>query len=233
MKLPFIGFYLILLAVHIYVGEQGFAIAANLTKPLLLGSIILFFLWQSRKTKHSKFKGLMLLGFNFSLIGDVLLIFQEDDTTFFMAGLGSFLIAHLAYIWAFTKTYIDQEIALIKRQGWVMVLVIGYGLYFFNLLKDHLGGLFGPVILYVAAITLMLLLALNRFERVNTSSFLLVATGATLFVVSDSILAWNKFMRPVPYGHLLIMATYGLAQLGILLGSNAQLEDQHQYRNSL
>jgi uncharacterized membrane protein YhhN len=51
-----------------------------------------------------------------------------------------------------------------------------------------------------------------------------MASGAVLFVASDSILAWNKFVNHVPHSHLLIMGTYGLAQWGIAMGAVIQIQ---------
>ena len=158
-------------------------------------------------------------------------MFQSVHDGYFIAGLISFLLAHLFYLWAFTITYLNNhEIALIKRQGWVLVLVIGYGILFFREIKEHVGSLIGPVMLYTAAITIMLLMAVNRFGRVGRASFWLVASGAALFVASDSILAWNKFVESLPGSHFLIMLTYGVAQLLIVLGAIKQVEDTRENR---
>lgn len=41
--------------------------------------------------------------------------------------------------------------------------------------------------------------------------------GAFFFVVSDSVLSLDFFIRPIPYSHPIIMFTYYAAQLGIAL----------------
>ena len=43
--------------------------------------------------------------------------------------------------------------------------------------------------------------------------------GAILFVVSDSLLAFNKFFSPFNNAGVIIMLTYGLAQLFITEGA--------------
>ncbi len=155
--------------------------------------------------------------------GDILLIFQQVDGIYFVLGLSAFLLGHLGYIVAFTRTSDEgHNIALIKRQGWVMVLVFAYGYFFFKQLEPHLGEMIFPVLLYTVVICLMLLLAVNRYERVDRKSFQLIALGALLFVVSDSVLAWNKFVDPLPFSHSLIMTTYGLAQFFIAAGAMIQ-----------
>lgn len=226
MKKVFILIYAVILSVHLYAGSVGFTEIEMCSKPALLVSLIIFFLFDTHDKKGGKFRNLILLGLIFSLGGDVFLMFQNLHNGYFLAGLISFLIGHLFYLWAFTITYLNNhEIPLIKRQGWVMVLVLGYGIIFFREIKEHVGSLIGPVILYTAVITLMLLMAVNRYGRVGRASFWLITFGAALFVASDSLLAWNKFVHHLPNSHFLIMSTYGVAQLLIMLGAIRQVED--------
>jgi len=59
----------------------------------------------------------------------------------------------------------------------------------------------------------------SRFGRVSLFSFEIVFYGAVLFLFSDSMLAYNKFVQPLPNAGLIIMASYMLAQYLIVLGS--------------
>ncbi|GIW42018.1 MAG: hypothetical protein KatS3mg076_2595 [Candidatus Binatia bacterium] len=43
------------------------------------------------------------------------------------------------------------------------------------------------------------------------------AAGGVLFLVSDGVLAWNRFVRAFPFARLLVMTTYHLAQLGLVV----------------
>ena len=65
----------------------------------------------------------------------------------------------------------------------------------------------------------MAIMAVNRKGRVNTLSFNLVIYGSILFVISDSILAYNKFVFPISYSGLAIMSTYMAAQYLITVGA--------------
>lgn len=216
-----------ILAIHIYGGLVGNAGVANNSKPFILISLIVFYVMSAKKLKKNAFFKLILAGLIFSLGGDVLLIFQTGSSGFFIGGLASFLVAHVMYIFAFTKTYRrDHDIPLIKRHGWMMLGVFAYAYLFFKGLQDHLGEMIGPVMIYTVAISLMLILAINRYRRVSDSSFWTIFFGALLFVASDSLLAWNKFVDPLPLSNLSIMLTYGLAQFGICYGAIFQMEDQ-------
>ncbi len=217
--------YLSLLAIHLVSGEIEFSFLTALTKPALLTSLIVYFFLNLSLYGKSPFAYLILFGLVFSLGGDVVLMFQ-DRGSFFIFGLGSFMLAHVLYIIAFSKTYEqNHEIKLLKRYGWVMILVVGYGYFFFNAIKEFLHDMIGPVMVYTMVISLMLLIALNRYKKVSPRSFRSIAIGAILFVASDSILAWNKFVHELDHSHFLIMITYGLAQYCISYGAVIQVRD--------
>ncbi len=218
--------YLVVLIVHLAAGVLGWEETLFITKPMLLSILLLYVLTYVLRFRAGVFGYVVCAALFFSLLGDVFLMFQQWDNTYFILGLSAFLLAHVLYTYAFTRTYIaNHEIALLKKYGWVMVAVVGYGFYFFNLIKDHLHDMIGPVMVYTMAIIVMLLIALNRFKKVNDRSFWYTAVGAILFVASDSILAWNKFVNELDYSHVSIMLTYGLAQLGIALGATEQIAD--------
>lgn len=225
MKRIFIIFYSVILFVHLFAGSFGNEYLEFATKPLLLSSLLVFFIFSTQRMDYGKFRKLIVGGLFFSFLGDVFLMFQSGSSTYFMLGLSAFFIAHLLYLWAFTRVYIkNQEVELIKKQGWIMILILGYGIFFFRTVKDHLGKMSGPVIAYITVISLMLLMAVNRYNRVGKVSFWLITIGALLFVASDSFLAWNKFMEPFDDAHILIMGTYGIAQLCIMLGALRQVK---------
>jgi len=144
-----------------------------------------------------------------SSIGDILLDLSPD---FFVAGLGSFLLAHLTYVLLFVRA---RPSPLRPKAGRLalMLAVILYAASFAAWLIPTLGSLAIPVALYIAAITAMVIAAiLARFP----SHW--VVTGAILFLISDSILAVDKFKRPVPMRDYLVWITYYAAQYAITTG---------------
>ncbi|HKL39915.1 MAG TPA: lysoplasmalogenase family protein, partial [Cryomorphaceae bacterium] len=80
-------FYFLILAVHIFAGEQHYEMIATVSKPAILSSLIVFFILNILKNKKSSFGILILAGLCFSLVGDFLLIFQETPI-YFTLGLG-------------------------------------------------------------------------------------------------------------------------------------------------
>ena len=76
-----------------------------------------------------------------------------------------------------------------------------------------------PVLIYAIIISLMAIMATNRYGRTNRVSFIMVLMGAIFFLASDTALAINKFSSPYAYSGIVIMATYMLAQYYITRGA--------------
>lgn len=93
-----------------------------------------------------------------------------------------------------------------------------YGTIFYLLLYNNLGGLKVPVFVYTTVLISMNIFALNRFGKVNDKSFQLIMIGAICFALSDSLLALNKFLIPLPLAGVWILATYAAAQYFITQG---------------
>jgi uncharacterized membrane protein YhhN len=91
----------------------------------------------------------------------------------------------------------------------------------FLMTTGDLGGLIGPVYIYVLIITTMLWRAACRLDVPSLPRFSIWAglVGALLFVVSDSILAFRLFGTPIQLGGIAVMTTYWLGQLGIALSA--------------
>lgn len=188
-----------------------------ITKPLITISLILFVYFTIKR--KSRFTNKIITGLFFSLVGDIFLMFPHVDELYFMLGLGSFLIAHLFYIAAF---YLDStnKIEVERRYVLPIFLVFGFScMAYYLLLRPHLESMNIPVLVYSFTITLMAIMAALRYGKTNTKSFAWVLLGAILFMASDSILAYNKFVERIAIGDLLIMATYMLAQFFIAMGT--------------
>ena len=184
----------------------------NVAKPLILISLILFFYLQgkhlSQKTRRNT-----LFALTFSLVGDVLLMFDEVSLNFFLIGLISFLLAHVFYI----VVFIEKKNRLKKPIPFGTLLII-YALGLFYILYDGLGHMLIPVSIYMLVILSMAVTAALRKGNVPNLSYNLVFIGVLLFLISDSILAVNKFYGDILYEHLLIMSTYAFAQYCIVMG---------------
>lgn len=223
-KLFSFGAFYIIAGIHL-AAILGGAILNSLviiTKPLLLLLLGIIYYHQAGRVNKAH-RNFMLAALSFSWLGDVLLLFQQNDPVFFLAGLISFLAAHLCYILAFGKISVHHAPSIIRQQPWLALLFVAYGLLFFFFISHGLGGMLIPVLVYMFVILLMGLAALNRFRRVEYHSFLLVFAGAMSFMLSDSLLAINKFATPFAMAGFLIMVTYIAAQYLIVKGSLKQM----------
>jgi uncharacterized membrane protein YhhN len=187
-----------------------------ITKPLSLVALILWFNAIGGFHSSGWWFGAGLI---FSLGGDVFLLLRRR---FFIAGLLSFLIAHLCYITGFLQGELKLSWFIILPIA--IVVMIGVAAY-----PRIIGGvrrrlehryLLIPVILYMLTITTMLFTAMLTWFRPEWNVWAATAAslGAILFTVSDSLLAAGRFLRPVPYGNFLVMFTYHMGQLGIITG---------------
>lgn len=183
-----------------------------ITKPSLLTALIIYFYYNS-KEHPSKTRIMTLLALVFSLMGDVFLMFVHQSPNFFMFGLVSFFLAHVFYIVIFWR----RRNTKINSAGLITILMV-YAIGLFYLLRNSLGDLLIPVIFYIIIILTMVITAFLRQEKVSKISFILVFLGAILFVISDSILALNKFYMPLRFSSISIMLTYALAQYFIVMG---------------
>ena len=158
----------------------------------------------------------LLITLFFALGGDVFLMFEAP--IFFQLGLGSFLLMQILYI----KTFLKE--VKWKKFHWLydtffLVFVVGYVLFFLNLLWPGLvAGLQIPVVLYAIALGSMAYSAFLRKLYTWGDSYWLIFIGALFFVLSDSLLAYNKFVAPFSGNSFWVMSTYILAQLLLTLG---------------
>ncbi|HIO72331.1 MAG TPA: lysoplasmalogenase [Flavobacteriales bacterium] len=192
-------------------------------KPLLLIVIsVLFYL--ETKSNYTSFAKLMQAGFLLAWLGDVLLMFVERDPMFFMLGLGAFLTTHILYALAFKKSVSNSEsTAYLKKSPMAAAPFVLLGGVLLYMLYPNLNELLIPVFIYTAVIVTMVICALNRRGRVSDLSYKLIYYGALVFMLSDSLLAVNKFMNPIPYSGVFIMVPYIVAQFMIMKGSIVQV----------
>lgn len=177
-------------------------------KPLALATLI--GLAVTLGATDTEAGGWLLCALAFGLLGDVMLL--ADGLGRFRAGLAAFLVGHLAYVVAFWHHGLDWS-------GWWPWAAAGLLVLAVVATRDVVpatwreGGptLAGPVALYTLVIGSMLVTGFATQEP-------LVALGAAIFVASDSILSVDRFVRPLPRGHLMVMVTYHLGQALIVAG---------------
>lgn len=191
-----------------------------ITKPLLMVALGAYYFMATRENRTSA-HWLVLTGFLFSWSGDINLMFVYKQEYFFLLGLVSFLITHILYIMAFHKdSNQGGSPRLLASKPYVAIPIIILYLGLLYILYDKIeSGMKVAVIVYATIITAMVLAAVNRYDRVPASSFQLVLFGALLFMISDSMIAINKFYEPFSWASLGIMLTYITSQYLIARGT--------------
>lgn len=214
-KKPFERIFLQVAAGHLGFHLLEIPLGIALTKVLLMPILVAFFLQQTGAVRRAEQRW-MLVAMASSWLGDVLLI-GGDRPDLFIAGLAAFLTAQLAYAATFSLSR-ERKKGLVISKPWyaLPVLALAGAVYFY--LYPNLGEMSIPVSIYVLAISSMVLSAINRLNWAGEKSGLWVLLGALSFLLSDALLAVNKFVDPIPLAGVWIMLTYLTAQYLIVKG---------------
>lgn len=218
MKTKLFSFiFALVFIVQLYAETAGNMFLLQFSKPLIVISLMVW-LYSSTNLK-GRFHKRIFTGLIFALAGDVLLMLQAGRPMFFIYGLIAFLLCHIFYIRAFTLDHRSNPKHRTPYFLWIVGVfaIFCSGLFFY--LQPKLGAMQFPVLMYAIIITVMALMAVNRYGKVNIFSFKLILYGALFFLLSDSVLAINKFTQTIPQAGVLIMATYMIAQYLIVYGT--------------
>jgi alkenylglycerophosphocholine/alkenylglycerophosphoethanolamine hydrolase len=157
----------------------------------------------------------VLVALALSLCGDVFLMFGDGaraSDRAFIAGLVSFLLAHLAFVWAFAQGLRAPELP-----GWLAIVVF-YAVGLLLVLLPRAGALKLPVLAYCRVLAAMVFAAAARHASFGDTSSLLAVLGALLFLVSDSLLGVRRFVGRFRGAQALILSTYWGA-IGLIAAS--------------
>ncbi len=186
-----------------------------LAKPLIVPSLLMTYFFH-----QSVVNRIFVVAMIFCWLGDVFLMFDSANELFFIFGLAAFLLGHVSFTVAYRQLRNKEGAGLNNPQKLRFsfpVLLIGTGLV--TILYPVLGDLKVPVMVYALVLTLMVLQSIFRYGFTSSSSFRNICIGALFFLASDSLLAINKFLQPLPNASLLIMVTYMAAQYLITIGA--------------
>lgn len=206
-----------------------YSVALNyLSKPLLL--LCLLLAWAIHSKLQSRFARLIAGAFLFSWFGDLLLMLVSsalgEKVPFFILGLASFLIAHLFFIAAFWHWKGGQK-GLIQQKPWLIIPFLAFWGLLLYVLWPGLGDLQLPVFAYSLVLILMTVSAHNLLNLMNKPFQQYLSLGTILFVLSDSLIAVNKFAQAFAGASFAIMLTYIAAQYLIYLGAKRMFSGPH------
>jgi len=206
-------------------GLNWWAVARNIrrleywTKPGAMLALLGWMWWARPAGQGLGPWGWFAAGIALSMLGDIFLMLPKER---FIAGLAAFLLAHLAYVAGLNLapvplTWVTAVVVfLVGVTGGRLFLRIAAGLQAAGKQK-----LIRPVLVYSGVISVMLISALLTLLRADwqPGPALLVSGGAFLFYLSDSLLAWNRFVLPLRHGQLKVRITYHLGQIGLVVGA--------------
>jgi len=188
----------------------GWATLHFVFKPLTMLLAIVSVLVRARRAGAvQRFDFLLAAALVASLAGDVFLMLPGG---YFIAGLASFLIAHLFYIALFRQ----GAPWFASRRALIAALTAGAAMYAWVWT-----GLGEPVLkvavaAYVSVISLMVAQAMGRATVQRDAAAKAVALGAGIFMLSDSLIAINRFVQPLPLVSLWVLTSYYVAQFLML-----------------
>lgn len=209
----FLGIAILNIISEVWVFQPGILA----TKPLLMITLALTFGLGLPPSKRRGWVRWFFASAFFSWEGDVLLLFTATPGfPFFIAGLSSFLLAHLYYLLGFRQIlHQSGQTGYLRGRWWLVLPFAVYLLLFHGILWEGLGSMRMPVIVYSLVIVAMALGALQLRKVLEAPLFRLLFGGILLFVLSDSLIALNMFAQPIPGARWLIMLTYITAQAAI------------------
>jgi len=218
MKTKLFSFlFLLLFVIQLYAEYTDSVQLRTFARPLIV-IVLLAWLYLGTNLK-GRFHKRIFTGLIFAWTGDILLLFQNDKPGFFLFGLTAFVVCHIFYIRAFTLDHKSNPNHKTPYFLWVVgaFAIFCSGLLFY--LQPNLGPMQFPVLMYAIIVTIMAIMAYNRYGKVNIFSFKLILYGALFFLLSDTILAINKFAQPISQSGALVMATYMMAQYLLVYGT--------------
>ncbi|BBB58768.1 lysoplasmalogenase [Undibacterium sp. KW1] len=175
-------------------------------KPLTTLAIF-FFAWQNKRVISRIYQTAILIGIICSLIGDIFLMLP--GTVFrhgFLCGLLSFLLAHVCFLRALISDsrFASKPLAFagIAALGVINLWILWPGLP---------TALQIPVVVYVCLLLCMTAQAISRGLLLRSMSGRLAMIGGLCFMLSDTLLAYNRFYSPIAHSPLLILSCYYLA----------------------
>lgn len=179
-----------------------------------------FYYWVAAKGQRSL---TLIIALAAAWVGDILLMLAEKEELYFIPGLIAFLVMHVLLLLTFRQHRRENDGNPLRgvqnvRMAFPIVLA-GTGLIV--VLYPSLGPLQLPVTAYAIVLIIMVLSALYRYGYSSFKSMILTFAGALLFMISDSVLAINKFLMPVSDAGMWIMFTYIGGQFLIVEGISA------------
>jgi uncharacterized membrane protein YhhN len=175
-----------------------------ITKPLLMPMLTLYYVASASQPNLILISAIVC-----GWLGDIFLMIPDPQKTrrYFKPGLAAFLLGHILYIAVFAA-YLPRAES-VPAWGWGMLAVyVAGGVVGYRLIAPHAGKMLPAIIAYIIIIVLMGASTVLPLGSVQTAGAITAMAGAFVFMVSDTLNAYNRFVREIPFERLFTMGTY-------------------------
>jgi len=214
-----ITIYMLVLMLHLFAQLLGYTSLQFGSKLMLLPLLMLFFYVQPFFATAAKSKYLILVGLFGSFLGDAFLL----SDALFIPGMIAFMTTHIFNIIFFHPLTPTKGVSKVKLYV-VIVLLAVFCVFVYLFLKDAMGALIYPILVYMLLISTsaMYTVRASLNQKATMIADLFWTPGMLFFIASDAVLAFNKFywsaQSPIDNIGIVTMATYGMAQLLLVKG---------------
>ena len=189
--------------IAVRVGNKGLEYVAKPGTMVLLIAAVL-----AMEPTDTTARWFFVVALGFSMLGDIFLMLPDRER-FFVFGLGAFLVGHLAYIPGLVLLGFSP-VAFLVGLVLVAIAMATVGRQVIKGVQANEPKLVVPVMVYMGVISVMVASAVATGK-------VAAIIGALLFYGSDTLIAWNGFVRPWWWANVAIMVTYHLGQIGLAL----------------
>lgn len=212
MKYVFLALFILVTSVHLYASIRKDQRMRNITKPMILLSLMGFYVFAVRS-----FSWLVMLALLFSWAGDVLLM--RRGVKWFISGGIAFMMSHVFFIARYMQDIDFGRVPVLLIICSAVLFALSVVMVFSKLTKHLPGGLAVPMFLYLLLNGAMNCFAVYRCASAPNLMTVLTAIGALLFFISDATLFIVRFHKGLRMkSHFMVMLTYSLGEFLIVLG---------------
>jgi len=188
--------------------QRQWVLVERVAKPLVI--VVLAWLAVTMGATDHDVGRFLLVALGFSLVGDIFLLGKK--TVDFTGGLVSFLVAHIAFVLAFLTLGVEPRWALVGLLV-AVPLSLTAGRRIVQAATHEGGAALG------SAVTAYLVVIVAMVTAASGTALPLVFVGALAFLLSDTVLALDRFVGPRSNARMLVIVTYHLGQVLMVVGA--------------
>ncbi len=189
----------------------------RVSKSVLMFSLLVYFWDQTEEHKDTKWARFTTLAIVFTWIGDIMFMLYIKNFLFFFVGISTYIAAHIFFLLAFSKASYSGKLKF--NFSLVPLLAIGHIILMAYLILPYLDGVIQvPIALYAFSTLALVVFAWYRKSQTKSDSFIWVFLGVVLIVISDSVLAINRFSNTIPYAQYVTTTCFIVAHWFIITG---------------